>query len=219
VRNLIGLLAGSLLFGSGLVGAESTEKTFPFAKADIGKLPKGWKADRTGKGDGSVWKVVADETAPSKSGVALAQTAEGPGPLFNLCVAEETSFRDLAAEVSFKSVAGSTDQGGGLMWRYRDANNYYIARYNPLESNFRVYKVVDGKRVQLGSKADLDVADGKWHKLSIRMVGQRIECSLNGEKHLEVEDGTFTEAGKIGLWTKADAHTHFDELRVKAVGK
>jgi hypothetical protein len=185
----------------------------------IGKLPKGWKAEKTGKGEGSIWKVVEDATVPSKTGLALAQTAEGPNPLFNLCVAEMTSYRDLVAEVAFKSVSGSHDQGGGLMWRYRDANNYYVARYNPLESNFRVYKVVDGKRAQLGSKGELDLAENKWHQLSIRMVGKRIECSLNGEKHLEVEDETFTAAGKIGLWTKADANTRFDNLRIKDLTK
>src|SRR5262245_44068171 len=118
---------------------QGKERSFKFGKDDTGKVPAGWTADRTGKGEGSVWKVTADGTAPSKTGYVLAQTAQGPSALFNLCVADDTKYKDLEATVAFKAVAGKIDQGGGIVWRYQDANNYYIARYNPLESNFRVY--------------------------------------------------------------------------------
>ncbi len=94
------------------------DKTPGFDKADVGKLPSGWKADRTGQGEGSVWKVIEDGTAPSKKGYALAQTAEGPSPLFNLCVAEDTKFKDVEISVAFKAVKGKIDQGGGVVWRY-----------------------------------------------------------------------------------------------------
>jgi Domain of Unknown Function (DUF1080) len=200
------------------VGAdEGKERVFRFEKGDVGKVPAGWTAGKTGSGAGSVWKVVEDATAPSKSGLALAQTAEGPSPLFNLCVADGTAFKDVEVSVAFKAVKGEIDQGGGVVWRYQDANNYYIARYNPLENNYRVYKVVAGKRTQLESKADLKAAAGQWHTLSIKMAGDRIECSLNGVKYLEATDGTFAKAGAVGLWTKADAQTYFDDF--KASGK
>src|SRR5262249_51612482 len=123
---------------------EGKKGGFHLNKNDVGKVPTGWKADKTGKGEGSVWKVVADETAPSKTGLALAQTAESPGSMFNLCVADEPSLADVEVMVSFKAVKGQKDQGGGIVWRYQDANNYYIARMNPLEDNFRVYKVIAG---------------------------------------------------------------------------
>jgi hypothetical protein len=198
-------------------GEEDKPRSFRFARDSLGKVPAGWTAAKTGKGEGSVWKVVADDTAPSKSGFVLAQTATGPGPLFNLCVRDDQSQKDVELTVAFKSVKGEKDQGGGLVWRYQDANNYYVARYNPLEDNFRVYKVVAGKRVQLETKEDLTAEAGKWHTLKVRHVGDRIECSLNGKKHLEARDDTFSKAGKVGLWTKADAQTHFDDLQVKAV--
>src|SRR5262249_42617303 len=150
------------------------------------KVPVGWKAERTGKGDGSVWKVVADDTAPSKSGYALAQTAEGPGPLFNLCVVGDTRLDDLEASVAFKAVAGKKDQGGGIVWRYQDANNYYVARVNPLEDNFRVYKVTAGKRSKEFQSEAVKVKAGEWHTLKVRMVGDHIECSLDGKKHLDI---------------------------------
>src|SRR5215470_18893325 len=146
------VLSLATLAAAAVWAAEGKERTFKFSKDDVGKVPKGWKAEKTGKGEGSVWKVVADDTAPSKSGVALAQTAKSPGSVFNICVAEDTKYKDVELSVSFKAVAGASDQGGGFVWRYQDNNNYYIARMNPLEDNYRVYHVVDGKRVQIGGK-------------------------------------------------------------------
>jgi hypothetical protein len=193
-------------------------QTFRFARDDAGKLPAGWTAAKTGVGEGSVWKVVADDTAPSKSGYALAQTAVGPRPLFNLCVADNSSFRDGTVAVAFKSVKGDIDQGGGVVWRYRDAGNYYTCRYNPLEENVRLYKVVDGKRIQLATHEGLDVPDGKWATLSVTQAGNRIACSVDGKKYLEATDDTFPGAGKVGLWTKSDAQTHFDQFQISATG-
>ncbi|MBI4600998.1 MAG: hypothetical protein HY721_03470 [Planctomycetes bacterium] len=159
------------------------------------------------------WKVEADAEAPSKPHV-LAQRAKSAGPVFNVALAAESKLKDLEVSVKLKAVAGETDQGGGVVWRAKDAKNYYVARHNPLEDNFRVYKVVGGKRTQLGS-ADVDVPGG-WHDLKVVMVGDKIECSFDGKKHLEVKDGTFAEAGKVGLWTKADAQTRFDDFAAKA---
>lgn len=209
------LLAVITMIGTSYLFADEKSRTFHFSKEDVGKLPKGWKADRTGKGEGSVWKVVADDTAPSKKGYVLAQTAEGPTQLFNLCVTEDTSYQDVEVSVKFKAVKGKIDQGGGVVWRYQDANNYYICRYNPLEENFRVYKVEGGKRIQLMTKEALVVPAGEWHTLAISQTGDRIECKLDGKTYLEVKDATFPKAGKVGLWSKADAQTHFDELVVK----
>jgi hypothetical protein len=187
-----------------------------FTKADLGKLPAGWTATQTGEGKGSSWKVVAEDSAPSQSGFALAQTAAGPSALFNLCVRDGDAPADLELAVKMKAIAGTLDQGGGLVWRYVDANNYYVARFNPLEDNFRVYKVVAGKRIQLGTKEDLKPA-GPWVTVGIRMKGTEIECTLNGEKHLSVKDDTFAKPGKVGLWTKADAQSRFDQFTIRAV--
>lgn len=184
-----------------------------FEDAALGKLPKGWSSAKTGDGEGSVWKVVEDATAPKGSKV-LAQTSESPGPLFNLCVADDTSFKDVELTVSFKAVRGAIDQGGGIVWRYTDASNYYVARMNPLEDNYRLYKVVNGKRSQLATQEGLKVPVGKWHFLTVKTNGDRIECFLDGKKYLAASDDTFPMAGKIGLWTKADAQTNFDALEV-----
>jgi hypothetical protein len=157
------------------------------------------------------WQVTADPTAPSKPNV-LAQLAESRGPEFNVALVGGTNFRYVDVSVQMKAVAGRTDQGGGLVWRARDGKNYYIARYNPLENNFRVYKVVNGARTELKS-ATIVRSDG-WHTLRVTMTGDHIECFYDGKKYLDVRDSTFTDAGRIGLWTKADAQTHFDDLTV-----
>jgi hypothetical protein len=199
------------------LGAGGKAGTFRFGKDDVGKVPQGWKATQTNKGAGSVWKVVADDTAPSKSGHVLAQTAESPSLVFNLCVAEGTSYKDVEIHVAFKAVRGDKDQGGGVVWRYQDANNYYVARMDSPEDNFRVYKVVGGKRTQLETtKNDVKVATGTWHRLKVKMVGNRIECFLDGKKLLDVTDDTFPQAGQVGLWTKADAQTYFDDFVVRS---
>lgn len=190
--------------------ADDKQRLFRISKDDAGKLPSGWKAEQTGKGEGSAWSVVEDSSAPSKAGFVLAQTAKSPNALFNICVAENTSYHDVELNVSFKATDGKNDQGGGFVWRYQDNNNYYICRMNPLEDNYRVYRTVNGKRIQIGTKEELKVKAGEWNKLKVTMRGNHIQCYLGEEKVLDVTDDTFKEAGKVGLWTKSDAQTYFD---------
>ena len=196
------------------LGAEAPDLShLDFRGATAGQLPKGWTATQTGKGKGSVWKAVEDESSPD-GGKALAQVAaDAPEGLFNLCVAEAPRVQDLDLTVSFKATAGNTDQGGGPVWRYQDADNYYIARMNPLEDNFRVYKVVKGRRMQLGD-AEVTAAAGKWHTIRVVHTADHIQCYLNGKLHLDVKDDAIKAAGQIGLWTKADAQTRFAGLKV-----
>ncbi|MGH8674396.1 MAG: family 16 glycoside hydrolase [Burkholderiales bacterium] len=199
----------------GIAGAEEPRTVkHDFEGATVGSVPNGWTVAKTGVGEGSVWAAVEDKTAP-KGPKVLAQTAESPGPMFNLCVANDTSFKDVEVTVAFKAVKGKKDQGGGIVWRYADANNYYVARFNPLEDNYRLYHVVDGKRTQFGGKEQLKAKAGEWHTLAVRMFGDKITLSLNGKVEIEAKDTTITNAGKVGLWTKADAQTYFDDFQAK----
>jgi hypothetical protein len=206
----------AMLAGIAVHADERKTRAFKFSKDDLGNVPKGWSAAKTGKGEGSVWKVVEDDTAPSKSGVVLAQTAKSPGGVFNICVADDTNYKDVELSVSFKAVAGDEDQGGGFVWRYQDNNNYYICRMNPLEDNYRVYHVVNGKRVQIGGKEGIKIPVGEWHKLKVEVKGNKMEGYLDGKKIWEVTDETIKEAGKVGLWSKADAQSHFDEFKAES---
>jgi len=180
--------------------ADSVRKTWTFEDDVVGATPKGFS---TAVGD---WKVVNAD-----GGKVLAQSASNADPVFNLVLVENTNARDLEISVKIKAVAGELDQGGGVVWRAKDSKNYYIARYNHLEDNFRVYKVVDGVRSKPFQNADVKHHDG-WTLLRVIMKGDHIECSLDGKKYLDVHDTTFADAGKIGLWSKADARSQFDEL-------
>jgi hypothetical protein len=202
------------LLTTALAWAEDKKPLLQLSKNDVGKVPAGWTAAKTGTGEGSIWKVVADETAPSKSGFVLMQTAEGPSSLFNVCVAEGTNYKDVDLSVAFKAIAGKRDQGGGFVWRYQDNNNYYICRMNPLEDNYRVYKVTNGRRSAEFQDVTVKVPLNEWHTLQTKMTGDHIECFLDGKKILDVKDSSITAPGKVGLWTKADAQTRFDKFEV-----
>lgn len=216
MRGTIAVLA--LLTAGLLLPSAASAELWDFDNYSAGKLPAGWSADKTGEGPGSVWKVLADASAPSGGNVLAQTSSDGPDDLFNLCVANDTSYGDLELSVRFKAVSGKNDKGGGLVWRYRDADNYYIARMNPLENNFRVYKVVKGERMQLDA-ADIEVPVGQWHRLKITHAGNQIRCYLDDKLHLEASDDTFATPGRIGLWTKSDAVTSFDDLQAKALEK
>jgi hypothetical protein len=192
-----GLLAGTL--GITALAVEDAKQTWTFDGDASGQIAKGFTNDV------GTWTVEA-----SDSGRAMTQSAKNGNAVFNITLNQETNAKDLELTVRLKAVAGETDQGGGLVWRAKDAKNYYLARYNPLEDNYRVYKVVNGKRTLI-QNADITHSSG-WHTLRITMKGDQIACYYDGKKYLEVQDSTFPGSGKIGLWSKADAQSQFDDL-------
>jgi len=207
--SMVTTLLTLLLTGTFFIDLAVAE-SWNFQDATVGELPPGWTATKTGEGPGSVWKVLEDETAPA-GGKVLAQTsAAGPDALFNLCLNSGSKFGDVDLKLSLKAVAGKLDQGGGPVWRCRDKDNYYIARLNPLEGDFRLFHVIQGKRSILGKPVKVSEAAGTWHTIRIVHVGEHITCYLNDKKLIELDDDALREPGMIGLWTKADAVTSFD---------
>lgn len=188
--------------------------SWAFDKDAAGHVPKDWRMLET-KGTGKMadWKVVADTTAPSGPNVLEVQSNADSGT-YNLAVLDAVSAKDADIRVRMKANTGQEDQGGGLLWRFKDENNYYVCRLNPKEGNFRVYKVVEGKRTQLES-AMMEAVPGTWYELRAVMIGDSIECYVNGKSLLVAKDDTLIVAGKIGFWTKADASTSFDDLEVR----
>jgi len=207
------LLAGLLLAKP--LSAESWD----FQDAVVGELPNNWTATKTGEGPGSVWKVEEDATAPAGARVLSQTSSAGPNALFNLCLNTESKFGDVDLKLSLKAVAGKLDQGGGPVWRCQDKDNYYIARLNPLEGDFRLFHVVKGKRTLLGKPLQASEPTGVWHTIRVTHVGKHITCYLNDKKVIELDDDTLREPGMIGLWTKADAVTSFDGVSAVAAGK
>jgi hypothetical protein len=200
-------------------GVAKTARRFDFSETAVGKVPDGWRVEGTKQsGPLATWQVVEDPTAPSPPrALGLVESKHGSDPTYNLCWVggDACSFRDGTIALRVKAVSGEVDQGGGPMWRVRDHDNYYICRVNPLERNFRVYRVVGGVRKQLAS-ADTDAAAGEWHSIEVEHRGHHVVCKLNGAHVLDVTDEHLPDAGGVGLWTKADAVTTFDDLVIRA---
>ncbi len=194
------LVLASMMAGFPASAGFAARKTWTFEDDSPGAIAKGFTVG------GGEWKVVT-----TVEGKALAQLAESPNSDFNVALVDGANARDLDLSVKVKAIAGKNDQGGGLVWRARDAKNYYIARFNHKEDNFRVYKVVDGVRSQPFRNADVKHHDG-WTVVRVTMKGDHIECSIDGKKYLDATDSTFPDAGKIGVWSKSDARSQFDDL-------
>lgn len=193
----------------------ATHPALEFARAAPGALPAGWRTGTTGLvANAATWTVTDGGGATSGARpLALVATNHDNQDAFNLCWTDAVPFGSGMLEVAVRADAGAIDQGGGPAWRVQDANNYYVCRFNPLESNFRVYVVTRGVRRQLGS-AQVDAAAGTWHRVAVEHRGANITCWLDGHRLLEVADATIAAAGGVGCWTKADARTSFDDLRI-----
>ena len=195
-------------------------ETFNFDSAQPGSLPPGWTVAMTHTGGAPKWEVLSDPTAPSKPNV-LAQTSSDPTDgRFPLAILDKTNFQNGELSVRCKAVSGKGDQGAGLVWRYRDPNNYYIVRANALENNVVLYKVEAGIRLSIAPKGLPSRAYGvkhaiprqRWNTLRVVFDENLFTVFLNGERLFEVEDQTFKDAGKVGLWTKADSLTYFADF-------
>lgn len=189
-------------------------ETVNFDDAAAGLSPQGWTLGMTGKGEPK-WTVEAEPTAPSQPNV-LKQSGRATFPV---AIKNGTAIRDGFVEVKFKAVAGSEDRAAGIIWRARDADNYYVVRANALEDNVVLYKTIKGVRTSLeivgrkgGYGVNTAVASGQWHTLRCDFAASRFKVTYDGKRLFEVEDTTISNAGMIGLWTKADSVTLLDDL-------
>jgi hypothetical protein len=188
--------------GSGCAFAQ----TVNFDNSKPGEPPAGWTATKTGTGQAK-WTVEKDDAAPSKPNV-LKQSGQATYPV---CIKDDSNLKDGFVEVRFKAISGKEDQAGGLIWRARDSNNYYVARANALEDNVTIYDTVNGRRTER-KRAGMKVAPNQWHTLRIDFQGGHFTVTFDGKKALEWDDQTFKDAGKVGVWTKADSVTLFDDF-------
>jgi len=196
----------TLIVMTTLITPTALAETVNFDDATPGAAPPGWTATKTGKGEAK-WTIEKDDTAPSKPNV-LKQSGEAAYPV---CLKNGTSLKDGFVEVKFKPIAGKEDQAGGLVWRARDSDNYYIARANALEDNVTIYHTIKGKRTEK-KRTNTKVASNQWHTLRVDFSGDHFTVAFDGKKAIEWDDQTFTEAGMVGVWTKADSVTLFDDF-------
>src|SRR6266705_3797585 len=186
--------------------ALATAETVNFDDMKPGAAPAGWTATQTGSSTAK-WSVEKDASAPSKPHV-LKQSDQATFPV---CIKNDTNIKDGFVGVKFKPVAGKEDQAGGVIWRVQDANNYYIARANALEDNVTIYHTINGKRVAF-KNIKTKVTSGVWHTLRVDFKGNKFTVTFDGNKVIEATDESFANAGKIGVWTKADSVTLFDDF-------
>jgi hypothetical protein len=183
-----------------------------------GNLPVGWSQYKTGEGT-TRWAVQEGD-----SGKVFAQlTSENPSMHFNIAVHDTLQAKDVTLSVRLRRVSGKRDQGGGLIWRYLDEQNYYVVRANPLEDNVVLYKMEGGIRTDLplvdagrtyGIK--VDELGSNWHSLKLRAIDEEFTVYLDEKELFRVHDKTFSGKGRVGLWTKADAVTLFDDFVIQA---
>jgi hypothetical protein len=190
---------------------DKNRNTENFSAAPVGSPPAGWTAGVTGRGS-SRWTVEADATAPSPPNV-LKQSGRGDFPW---CVMKDVSLADGFVEVSFKPLAGDEDQAGGVVWRWKDGDNYYVARANALENNVSLYYTQNGRRNTI-TYVDAPVQGKRWHVLRVEFSGTRIAVSLDGKRYIDLNDSHIAGPGAVGVWTKADSVTVFDDFSYGAL--
>ncbi len=191
------------------------EVMFNFDKS--ASLPAGFKIETTGHTRHNArWQVVADAEAPSKPNVLGITEIKSPsGYQFNLCWTDRVQFKNGTIEVKVRANSGRIDEGGGPMWRVKDRNNYYVARLNPLEDNFRIYYVKNGRRSMIASASVNGIKKGQWFTIKVAVQGDKITGWVNAVKLIETKDSTIQDQGGIGLWSKADAASSFDDLAIE----
>ena len=196
-----------LLFSLGAIAMNAiANDVVNFDSMKAGAPPEGWTTGVTGSGSPR-WSVEADASAPSAPNV-LKQSGSGTFPW---CVLKETSIADGFVEVKFKPLSGREDQAGGVVWRWKDGNRYYVARANALENNVSLYYTEGGSRKTI-KYVDAPVAGNRWHTLRVEFAGARIKVILDGNARIELDDRHIDGAGAVGVWTKADSVTLFDDF-------
>ena len=189
-----------------MVATAAHAETVNFDDASPGALPPRWVAGATGRGSPK-WTIDVDPGAPSKPNV-LKQSGQAD---FSWCVLKETALADGFVEVKFKPIGGRADQAGGVVWRWKDGDNYYVARANALENNVSLYYTERGRRITI-KYVDAPVPRNTWHLLRVDYRGTSIRVALDGKVYIELDDGHIAGAGAVGVWTKADSVTAFDDF-------
>ncbi|MGA7236927.1 MAG: hypothetical protein WBY44_14670 [Bryobacteraceae bacterium] len=190
----------------------STGKIIDFDSATLGKMPPGWSAAMPSGGSAPKWQVLRDGSAPTQPYV-FARTND-PANHSPVAIFDAVAVRDGDISVRLKPLTGHTDQAGGLVFRYRDAKNYYLARANALDNTVAVFKVENGELRPLCADVRHPIPANAWSILKVSVRGRKFQVYVNHRRVLETQDETFQNSGKVGLWTKGDAVTYFDDFRV-----
>jgi hypothetical protein len=202
------LVAGAAIIG---LPAFTVPTVWTFDNMPVGQPPASFTFARTGSGRPGQWVVRALADAPSGANVLAQEDSDRTDYRFPVAVADGPMFGDVSVSVRCKPVSGRVDRACGIVWRYQDENNYYLTRANALENNVCWYYVQNGRRIEV-KRVNVKVASGVWHSLRAEMRRDHVEVYFNDKKLIDVHDSRFANPGKVGVWTKADSHTLFDDL-------
>ena len=205
--------AGPQETGQPSAGSTQMNWTRTFDEDVADAPPPGFLFGRTGGGRPGQWLVRADSGAPSGANVLAQLDADTTGNRFPVAVLDAPNLRDVRVSVRCKAVSGKVDQACGLVARYRDENNYFVTRANALEDNVRLYVMKNGNRREIASWSGA-VTPNAWHTFQLEVQGDRLQVTWDGQRVIDHRDRTFADAGRVGVWTKADSVTYFDDLRV-----
>jgi hypothetical protein len=189
-----------------------TPATIDFDSAEVGQPPPGFTTALTGGGGPVSWVVREDSASPGHR-VLVQESTDDTSYRFPMCIYDQGVARDVAVEVKFKAISGSVDQAGGIVLRYTP-ENYYIARANALEDNIDLFKTVNGNRLKI-VEVPTKVTGGEWHTLRFEANGPHLTVLFDGKVVIQTDDTTFSEPGKVGLWTKADSVSAFTDLKIE----
>lgn len=216
------LLSASALLLSPLIGSVGSQgaaaKTWNFDRDPVNQLPPGFLSERTGRGMRGNWYVTADATAPSKPNVLTQKSEDTTDYRFPVAIVGDSKYQDLKLSVRFKILSGNADQSAGLVFRYRNVDNYYLLRASAAdkENQFRLYHIVEGRRTPVAG-INLRIPRNEWRSMAVEVKDHQFRCYFDNQLQFETQDKTITVAGKIGVWTKADAVACFDDLTVQGL--
>jgi hypothetical protein len=200
-----------LAISFGLIG--SSGKIINFDTATLGQMPSGWSAAITNGGSAPKWQVLKDGSAPTQPYVLAPSLNDVPNRS-PLAILDTMAMRDGDISVSLKPLTGHAGEAGGLVFRYHDANNYYLARANALDHSVALFKVQNGQASPLCAGVRHDIPANAWSILKVSVRGSKFQVYVNHRRVLQAQDTTYTNTGKVGLWTKGDAVTYFDDFRI-----
>jgi Domain of Unknown Function (DUF1080) len=204
------LFAGFLAFGL----TATAVRVVNFDSAPLGKTPPGWTVAMTNHGRAPQWEVRTDHSAPTQPHVLAQVSTDSVMDRGPLAIWDGATLKDGEVSVRLKPVSGHEVRAGGIVWRYRDENNYYLARANALDKNVQVFKVEQGRRIPLMAGVRHDFPSNEWSTLKVTVRGNRFQVYMDHRRVLQGQDSTFSTPGRVGLWTGADSVTYFDDFRV-----
>ena len=201
----------SLLVSFGLLA--SSGRIVNFDSGQVGRAPSGWTFTEASHGVTPRWEIRKDQTAPTQPYVLAQVSAPGDGHS-PLAIYNGVTSRDCDVSVRIKAVSGREDQAGGVVFRFRDSNNYYLARENAVTRNVAIYKVENGQARQITPAVPHDISPNTWNILKVSVRGSKFQVYMNHRRILQAWDKSFAGPGKVGLWANADSVTYFDDFRV-----